>query len=158
MRKLSLLAVLVVLGLGPATASEEGAEAKRFVGTWKLVSIQNDAGSDIRGERPIGLIYYDAFGNMAAQIMPDRPRPKWKAGEAPTPEQAKETLTGYAAYFGTYTVDEKAGTVSHHRRGSLVPGTVGVDAVRKYEFLPGDRLRLTPVESPSLHLTWEKVR
>jgi hypothetical protein len=148
----------MALGLGFSSRAQDGAGAKKFVGTWKLVSIQNDAGNDVRGERPIGLIYYDAFGNMAAQIMPDRPRPKWNAGEPPTPEQAQEAITGYAAYFGTYTVDEKARTVSHHRQGSLVPGTVGVDAVRKYEFLPGERLLLTPVENPSLHLTWEKVR
>ena len=158
MRSVSSFVVLVALGLGLSLASEDGEDSKQFIGTWKLVSIQNDAGEDVRGERPIGVIYYDGFGNMAAQIMPDRPRPQWKAGEPPTPEQAKEAMTGYVAYFGTYTVDEKARTVSHHRQGSLVPGTVGVDAVRTYEFLPGERLRLTPVEIPSLHLTWERVR
>jgi hypothetical protein len=156
MRRLGWL--LISLGLGFSSPTESGEDTARFVGTWKLVSVQNDAGPDIRGDRPIGLIHYDAAGNMAVQIMPDRPRPKWKAGEPPTPDEAKEAMTGYAAYFGTYTVDEKAGTVSHQRQGSLVPGTVGVDAVRRYEFLPGERLLLTPVENPSLHLTWERVR
>jgi len=91
------------------------------------------------------------------QIMPDRDRPKWKQGESPTPEQAKEAITGYVAYFGTYTVDEKARTVSHHRQGTINAGAVGVDMVRRYE-LNGDRLILTPVDTPTTHLTWERVR
>jgi len=153
-----LLWLVVALGFGFSPPAENGEDAKRFVGTWRLVSIESTPPDPMRGANPIGLIYYDTTGNMAAQIMPDRDRPKWKQGEPPTPEQAKEAITGYTAYFGTYTVDEKASTVSHHRKGSLVPGAVGVDAVRRYEFAPGDRLILTPVDNPSLHLTWERVR
>ncbi len=154
----SLWWLVAALGLGFPPPAEKGEDAKRFVGSWKLVSIEDDGGPNSRGDHPVGLIYYDAAGNMAAQIMPDRARPKWKSGEGPTPEQAKEAITGYTAYFGTYSVDEKARTVSHHREGSLTPGTVGVDAVRKYEFAPGDRLILTPVENPSVRLTWERAR
>lgn len=153
----SLLWLVVALGFGFYSPTENGEDAKRFVGTWKLVSIEAATPDPMRGANPIGLIQYDAAGNMAVQIMPDRDRPKWKQGESPTPEQAKDTLAGYTAYFGTYTLDEKARTVSHHRKGSLNPGGVGVDLVRRYE-LVGDRLILTPVENPSLHLTWERVR
>jgi hypothetical protein len=155
MRK--LLWLLVVIGFGFSPKAEEGADAKRFVGTWKLVSIESAEPETTRGENPIGLIYYDAFGNMAVQIMPDRDRPQWKPNESPTPEQAKEALRGYVAYFGAYTVDEKARTVSHHRKGTINAAGVGVDLVRKYEF-EGDRLILTPVDNPSSHLTWERAR
>lgn len=150
--------VLVVLGLGalaPGSALQD--HQKRFVGTWRLVSFEDDgAPGPTTGAHPVGLIYYDAFGNMAAQIMPDRPRPSWTG--APTPEQAKEALTGYTAYFGTYTVDQKARTVAHHRSGSLNPGGVGVDAVRRYEFAPGERLILTPVDRPTLRILWERAQ
>jgi hypothetical protein len=158
-----LLWALIVLGFAFSPSAEEAEEAQRFVGSWKLVSIEDDRGTEerqerVRGQHPTGLIYYDAVGNMAAQIMPDRPRAKWKVGEGPTPEQAKDAITGYTAYFGTYTVDEKTRTVSHHRKGSLTPGTVGVDAVRRYEFASNDRLILTPVENPKIRLTWERIR
>jgi hypothetical protein len=150
---------VVALGLGFSSPVETGEDAKRFVGTWRLVSIDSDAERNpIWGVRPTGLIYYDAAGNMAAQIMPDRDRPKWKEGEAPTPEQAKEALGGYTAYFGTYTVDEDARTVRHHRKGTINAAGVGVDFVRRYEFLSGERLILTPVDNPSVHLTWERAR
>lgn len=152
-----LLWFVAALGFGFSPPAENGEDAKRFVGTWKLVSIEAAESSALREGHPIGLIYYDAAGNMAVQIMPDRDRPKWKQGESPTPEQAKEAITGYVAYFGTYTVDEKARTVSHHRKGTINAGGVGVDLVRRYE-LTGDRLILTPVDTPSTHLTWERVR
>jgi hypothetical protein len=125
---------------------------KRFIGSWRLVSIEGTPNPN-RGARPSGLIYYDATGHMAAQIMPDRPRPTWTG--SPTPEQAKDALTGYTAYFGTYTVDERARTVTHHREGSLVPGDV--DFVRRYEFAAGGRLILTPVGSTT-RLTWELIK
>ena len=51
-----------------------------------------------------GLMYYDSLGNMAAQLMPNRRRPKY-AGAQPTPDEAKEAITRYLAYFGTYTVN-----------------------------------------------------
>lgn len=151
-----LLSLVVALGFGFSPPMEKGDDAKRFVGTWKLVSIESTEAIPY-GAHPVGIISYDFTGNMAVQIMPDRERPKWKQGESPTPEQAKETLMGYVAYFGTYTVDEKARTVSHHRKGSLTAAGVGVDLVRKYE-LVGERLILTPVENPSIHLTWERIR
>ena len=42
-------------------------------------------------------------------------------------------MTDYIAYFGTYTIDENAGTVTHHRQDSIQPGDSG-DLVRRYEF------------------------
>lgn len=102
------------------------------------------------------MIYYDANGYMAAQIMPDRPRPMWSG--TPTPQQALLALRGYTAYFGTYTIDEKAGTVTHHRQGMLDGGAV--DFVRTYEFGPGERLILTPVDNAAtpIRLIWERIK
>lgn len=129
---------------------------KPLIGTWRLVSIEGGATPGNRGTKPTGLIVYDAHGYMAAQIMPDRPRPKWTG--TPTPEQMAEAFRGYTAYFGTYTIDEKAKTVTHHRQGMLDGGAV--DFVRTFEFASGDRIILTPVGAtgPRTHLTWERVK
>jgi len=130
--------------------------AKRFIGTWQLISISSAGQKDPnRGSHPAGLIYYDATGHMAVQIMPDRLRPKY-AGTEPTPEEAKAAITGYTAYFGTYTINEEARTVTHHRTGNINPGGLG-DFVRRYEFAPGDRLILRPLESMN-ELTWERIK
>ena len=130
--------------------------AKRFIGTWQLISITSAGQKDPnRGSHPTGLICYDSTGHMAVQIMPDRLRPKY-AGTEPTPDEAKAAITGYTAYFGTYTINEQARTVTHHRMGNINPGGLG-DFVRRYEFVPGDRLILRPLESTN-ELTWERIK
>ena len=55
----------------------------------------------------------------------------------------------------TYTVDEAAGTVTHHRLDSVQPGDSG-DLVRRYEFT-GDRLVLRPPGS-TMEITWERIK
>ena len=65
---------------------------------------------------------YDADGYMNVQIQPDRPRQAYSG--TPTAEQALEAIRGYTAYFGTYTIDENAQTVTHHREGKLDAGAV----------------------------------
>jgi hypothetical protein len=130
--------------------------AKRFIGTWRLVSITATGQTDPnRGSHPIGLIYYDGTGHMAVQIMPDRLRPKYADAE-PTPDEAKAAITGYTAYFGTYTIDERAHTVTHHRLGNINPEALG-DFVRRYELASSDRLILRPLESTN-ELTWERIK
>ena len=152
---LTVVAIVLIVRVAGQSASQ-GADAQRFIGTWRLVSIVRDGKPDPnRGAHPTGLIYYDGTGRMAVQIMPDRARPKF-AGAQPTPEEAQAALIGYTAYFGTYSVDERVHTVTHHREGNINPGALG-DFVRRYEFAPGDRLILMPVESQN-RLTWERVK
>ena len=57
------------------------------------------------------------------------------------------------------TIDEKAGTVTHHRQGMLDAGAV--DFVRKFELAPdGNRITLTPVGGTGTptHLNMRAVR
>jgi len=153
MRAIPTLVLLAVFAATDAAAQS----AKQLIGTWRLVEIKGGDGKadPNRGARPSGLIYYDAHGNMAAQIMPDRPRAKYAVAQ-PTPEEAKAAITGYTAYFGTYTVDEKARTVTHHRKANLNPGGINT-VVRRYEFVTPDRIILRPVENQN-ELTWERVK
>jgi len=120
-------------------------DATRFIGTWRLIS-----------DTSTGLMYYDGLGNMAAQVMPSRARATY-AGAQPTPDEAKEAITGYLAYFGTYTVNEGAHTITHHRKANINPGQVGDDVVRGYEFAPGDRVILTPAGSRN-QIIWERMK
>ena len=152
----TVLCVLGFLILGVhGHSSAQSDTAKRFVGTWRLVSITAAGKEDpSRGPHPTGLIIYDTKGNMAVQIQPDRPRHKYADAE-PSSEEAKAALAGYTAYFGTYSIDERVGTVTHHRTGNIDPGGMG-DFVRRYEFVGANRLILRPVENQNA-LTWERV-
>jgi hypothetical protein len=143
-----LVVILIAQVSGRSTsgqAAPTSEEARRFIGTWRLISATST-----------GLMYYDRLGNMAAQVMPSRARAKY-AGTQPTPEEAKEAITGYLAYFGTYTVNEGERTITHHRKANINPGQVGDDVVRGYEFVPGDRVILTPVGSVN-QIIWERMK
>jgi len=150
-------------GQSPAVASA------RFIGTWALVKYESNTAENRegRGDHPIGLIYYDRTGHMAVQIAPDRMRRRFSgpasglfSGPRPTAEEALDAISGYAAYFGAYTVDERAQTVTHKRIANINPGGLG-DFVRRYEFPTDDRLVLTPIERTDLRavrLTWERQK
>jgi len=132
MRAIPTLVLLAVFAATDATAQS----AKQLIGTWRLVEIKGGDGKadPNRGARPSGLIYYDAHGNMAAQIMPDRPRAKYAVAQ-PTPEEAKAAITGYTAYFGTYTVDEEKKTVTYKIVSSSFPNWEGEAQTRVIDTL-----------------------
>lgn len=58
-----------------------------------------------------------------------------------TPDTA-QTILGYDAYFGTYTLDEKAGIVTHHLQAAIFPGDIGKDIQRRFT-LSGNRLTIS---------------
>ena len=137
------VALLAAPVMGAQTAP--AGDAPRFIGTWRLVS-----------QTQTGIMIYDSLGNMAAQVMPNRARRKYAAAE-PTPEEAKDAITGYLAYFGTYSIDEHARIITHHRKGNINPGQVNDDVVRSYVFESNDRLVLTPAGSTN-KIVWERAR
>src|SRR3974390_3894582 len=121
----------------------DGEVANKLLGAWRYVGTRINGGNWDRGANPKGMIYYGPHGEMAVQIAPDVKRTR--AGAVMTPDEALTAVKDYIAYFGTYTVDEAAGTVTHHRHDSLQPGDAG-DLLRKYEFA-GDRLGPRPLNS-----------
>jgi lipocalin-like protein len=131
----------------------DGEVANKLLGAWRYVGTRINGSKWDRGADPKGMIYYGPHGEMAVQIAPDVKRTR--AGAVMTPQEAFTAAKDYIAYFGTYTVDETAGTVTHHRQDSLQPGDSG-DLVRRYE-LNGDRLVLRAPNS-TLEVTWERIR
>jgi hypothetical protein len=155
-RRLSLLALALALtGVTQARSEPMQSEAaQRFVGIWRYVGTWIDGKPrPNRGDNPKGYIFYAASGEMAAQIAPDRVNPM--AGATPTAEEAKASLADYVSYFGTWSLDERAGTVTHHRVASVQPGPLA-DYVRSYEF-KGDRLILRPVGTKQ-EVVWERIK
>jgi len=179
---ISILGLLILASLCFAQAGEEKREierataktqtaransgiASKFVGAWKLVTIE---GQQIPSRNRTGLIMYDATGRMAVQIMPDD-RPKFASGNRAqgTAEEIKAAFNGYTAYFGPYEVNEAEGVVIHHLEGSIFPNEIGRDNIRYYEF-SGNRLILTPTSmvdgklapksAATFRLIWERVK
>ncbi len=128
--------------------------AQRLIGSWRYVGSTLDGKPQPeRGSSPKGIIIYDAYGYMACHVAPDRE--VTRAGHEPTGEEAKAALADHIAYFGTYSVDERSRTVTHHRQASVQPGD-RCDVVRGYEFA-GDRLILRPVGT-TREVIWERIK
>jgi len=147
-------------------------ERRILAGVWELVSLEDIRRDgdvlDWMGKKPSGMLTYSPDGRMALQIMRDPPAmggSMWsREGRVLLPgasaDDIRGALGGYYAYFGTWDVDERAHTVTHHVRASLRSGEVGAHYVRPYE-LTGEELVLrypvTGAEEWTRVLVWRRA-
>jgi len=129
-------------------AQAKGSVREQIVGDWQLESrtVRKANGETLAdpvlGTQPIGRLFYSASGHMMLQMMR---RDRAKAIGAPSnPQDANNprVVLGYDAYFGTFTVNESAGTITHHVEGSLFPEDLGKDFTRLFK-LEGDTFTLS---------------
>jgi hypothetical protein len=118
-----------------------------LIGTWELVSREDHTSAGERrvdpalGADPIALLVYDRGGHFAAQFM-KRDRTNVDATEAtPASQNNSRAQGGYDAYFGTYTTDDAAGTVTQTLIGALSPENVGQVLTRSMTVV-GDELTI----------------
>jgi len=119
---------------------------------------------------------YDRSGWIAVQIATHGDRGAWpRTGNGlhavrigRTTEEKAAAFDTYIAYYGTYTIDRKAGTVIHHLTDSMLPGSRGIDNVRYFEFQGDDHLLLRvaedgkggllPRKDTTNKLLWERIK
>lgn len=152
----------------PAAAPQQKA-AEKIIGAWRLASVEGDSPfRNVSYDHPTGLIVYDRSGWMSVQIAVHGERKPFAKGmSAGTPEEKAEAFDTYVAYYGTYTVDAAAGTVTHHVVDYSYPGNRGRENVRWFEFQGESRIVLIPVEDgkggklnrkdATYKLTWERI-
>jgi len=164
--------VISALSLAPfATAKTSGANVrKKFIGVWKLISgeSKDEATGEVLypwGRNPVGRLVYDDAGRVFVQLMnPGRRsvggmanRGAAAAIATASPEDMREMLTGFNAYFGTFDVDEPARMVIHHLQSALIPSWVGTDQRRKYEFSGSNQLIFFNTASKAAYrLVWQR--
>jgi hypothetical protein len=146
-------------------------------GTWELLSrVDVTAAGEQRpepmlGQDPLALLIYDRNGHFAAQFMrrdrsADVPEAAPGAFGAPgTPSGARNNsraVGGYDAYFGTYTIDDTACSVTQTLVGALSRENVGAVLTRTKQ-VDGDRLVITletnvaDGTAVTRTLTWRRV-
>ena len=108
-----------------------------LIGTWHLVSSEfrhtNGEVTYPIGQNAVGLLIYTAEGYMAVQLMrTDRPAFASDDVFQGTPEEIRAAYEGFTAYFGTYTVDDTAGKVTHNVQGHLFPNRIGSTVTREF--------------------------
>lgn len=148
-----MLAVQTNRAADSSTAPAARGVSAQVVGGWRLLSRVTttadgktlvDPGLSVL---PKGVLIYDAYGHVAAQLsragrtvdmLGDECR---KALEVKGTHDTSQTILGYDAYFGTYTVDEKQGIVTHHLESALFPGDIGKSIIRHFT-IEGDILTI----------------
>lgn len=120
---------------------------KQFIGSWKLISSEfRDARENVTypfGKDASGILTYHPDGRMSVQIM-RADRPKFLSGDLQggTPAEIKAAFEGILCYFGTFSVSEPDGTVTHHLEACSFPNWSGGDQTRFFKF-SGNRLTLS---------------
>ena len=117
-----------------------------LVGAWSLVEcaeiLQDGSKRLPLGAGALGQVVYTADGRMSAQLVrADRaPFDSDDFRGAPV-DVAAEAFQQYFGYFGSYTVDDSAGTVTHFIEGAWFPNLENKVQVRTFRF-EEDRLIL----------------
>jgi hypothetical protein len=120
-----------------------------IVGSWTMVEAwdMNDPGKPGKsypwGNPPLGYWVYDAAGNVSVQISLNPPLSNlgdswWTATPPPVAEMVN-SFNNYMAYWGTYTVDYDAGTVTHNVTTDVLRQYTGTAQARPFR-LVGDEL------------------
>ena len=135
--------------------------AAAIVGIWNLKSRKDvDAEGQIQidpflGRDPLGIVCFGPT-HFAAQFMK-----RDRSGEEnvlPRAEAKNNTagINGYDAYFGTYSIDEVAGTLATHLEGSISPANVGKTYVRDARVVDNEliiQLQTTAVDGTAITRT-----
>ena len=113
----------------------------------------------VRGEASVGRILYQAKGHMSAQLI----APSTASFDSNDPlratsDEAVTAWRNYIGYWGTYSVDAKARTITHQIEGSWFPNWIGQKQIRSFRFMDNRRLMLE-ADSPAWHATliWERI-
>lgn len=135
--RMRVLLVFLVAGCAAYSPSRTTmSDRELLVGTWRLVQYQT-WDSERRMETPFGdpasgYAVFDATGHAFVQLMRTPPTPPFASPNEPTTEEIRAAYSGFAAYYGKYTIDDISQTVTIHVEGSSMPSYVGTDQARPF--------------------------
>lgn len=126
--------------------------ADSIVGCWQMVEAWNinnpgDPKTYPWGQPPLGYWVYDPAGNVSVQISINPPLPNvdfstsnWWDVAAPATSSMIASFDNYMAYFGTYTVDESNGTITHNVVTDVLRQYTATAQVRPFKLVDGELL------------------
>ena len=149
------VAVVAIIGRVPvqsvmSQAASYGSDRERLIGAWRLEHIDSPRadGKPSDTPQPMGMLIYTRDGHMSVQLMYP------KSASSLSNEYVRN---GYEASFGSYSVDERTHTLTHHVQGSVTgDALVGKDLPRIYMFTGDGRLVIRSA-NPEEHwfVTWQ---
>ncbi len=150
---------------GALRAQPQGDIAKRFAGTWRLVSNPQRFvdGTTKEGSNSVAYAMFDSDASHMCFISMNPNRPPWKSETTPTPEEGLSSIRGFGAYCGTVEIHAKEGFIVRKYDVNQNPNLVGKVTKRWYTFLGPKRMSLR-IDAPELNapmientLIWERI-
>jgi hypothetical protein len=146
-----LLLSLVLLSAGVAAQSAPDAPDRnteiqnRFVGAWKLVSLEEpDADGQVHEVDCSGIFVFTGDGKASVQVM-------YRNAQT----DSAYAQGGYEASYGSYRIDSSS-TFTFHIDGALVRTLIGKDLKRAYE-ISGNRLTVKSTDpNEDRKVAWER--
>ena len=133
---------------GHASPQRKESARAQIVGAWQLESrtVRKTSGEilldPVLGKQPSGRLVYDGSGHMMLQMMRQERAQAISVPSNPQNAANARIVLGYDAYFGTFTLNEAVGTITHHVEGSLFPEDLGKDFQRVFT-IEGDAFTLS---------------
>ena len=129
-------------------ASSNGVRSQ-LIGAWRLVWDEDaeTSGKMVRLNET-GIIMYTNDGHMAVQIRTH--------GSRSSNDPVQYEKGGYESYYGTFTVNKKDHSVTHHVENALVQSLIGKDLTRVYEFSGKQLILHSSRADEHWRICWEK--
>src|SRR5580693_3839381 len=118
----------------------------QLIGAWRLKKSDwyDESGSveSPLSSEPVGLLMYGESGAVSVQLMrPNQAKFRNDDWRTASIEEKASAWLGYFCYFGTFTINEERGAITHHISGSWFPNLIGTEQLREFA-LQGDTLSL----------------
>jgi Lipocalin-like domain len=149
------VAVVAIAGLVQVQSAKTQAaghlsDRERLIGAWHLQHIESPGLDGKPSDTPQakGMLIYTRDGHMSVQLMYP------KSANSLSNEYVRN---GYEASFGSYTIDERRHTLTHHVQGSVTGDLlVGKELRRVYTLTDDGRLMIRSAD-PEEHwsVTWQ---
>jgi hypothetical protein len=145
-RRLVLASILgtALIAAAPQTFSQQKDLKKQIVGEWTLVSAYNERDGKKRdqfGPTPSGYMHLAPSGRFAyLAFAKDAPKFAGNDRMKATGAEAQAVVHNSIAYYGTYKVNEKDGTMEWDIQNSTFPNNKGVG--KRVVKITGDQLSL----------------
>lgn len=130
----TILLVLITTNFVLAQKTE-----KTFIGSWKLVSVENTDSDGTKtfpyGTNPKGILFFDESRTYAVQIYKNE-RAKIVSGDKnkSTPEENAAIVQGSNSHFGKYEVDTLAKTITFKIETASFPNWEQTQQKRSYVY------------------------
>ncbi len=145
----AFMGLALTVGIASHGIAQQQAESvkQQLVGTWLLVSdvATRPDGTPFEpfGDNPKGILMFDSAGHFSIQYSGDARRKVASNNRLKgTPEEDKANAKGTQAYYGTYSVDAAASTLTFHVERNSYPNWDNIDLKRTITFA-GDELTTT---------------